>query len=654
MAKKRIQGITIELDGETRGLEKALSDVDKQSRNLQQELRDVERLLKFDPGNVEALAQKQQLLTEQVQATTERLNRLRAVQQQVQQQFERGEIGAEQYRAFRREIVETENRLKSFESKLRATQQKVNTLGERLKEAGREAKRAGREIANSLGTAGAAGTTAVGGLVLGMQDFNRDLARLRTNADIAGRDLGIVEDAFKRLVAITGETDSAVETLSNLMATGFTDNQLAEAIELVNGAAIKFSDTLKTEGIADGIQETFATGEAVGPFAELLERSGIKLEDFNKKLQKAKKEGQGTQFILQTLAEQGFGKVAEKYEELNPEVQRHAEAQAELQAALGELAIVLTPLVEKVTEFLTKVIEWANQNPQLAKTFTVIAGVLTGLAGAINILKPIFTVIVGAVKLLAAAFGVATAKIWIIIGVIVALIAIGIALWKNWDTIKAKAIEVWGAIKEWLAQTWDAIKAKVIEIWNGVTAWLSQKWEAIKETARTKWESLKEAIREKMDSARTKIREIWDKVMAFFKNIDLFKTGKNIIQGLIDGIVSLKNTVLRKAKEIADGIKNRIKGALGIASPSKVMMGLGEDTAEGFAIGLGSMLRDIQQLSGEMARAAIPDGAHAAATGVGGQPNKTVNYNVNVNAGGSMITDRGLVRMLRQKEWFYG
>ena len=62
-SNSRIKGITIELDGETTGLEKALKDVTKYSFELQGELRDVERLLKFDPGNVEALSQKQQLLT---------------------------------------------------------------------------------------------------------------------------------------------------------------------------------------------------------------------------------------------------------------------------------------------------------------------------------------------------------------------------------------------------------------------------------------------------------------------------------------------------------------------------------------------------------------------------------------------------------------
>ena len=90
-----------------------------------------------------------------------------------------------------------------------------------------------------------------------------------------GFDYKNIEDGFKKVAAVTGEADSAVETLSNLMQSGFNDQQLASVIDDINGAAIRFSDTLKTEGIADGIQETFATGEAIGMFGELLERSGV-------------------------------------------------------------------------------------------------------------------------------------------------------------------------------------------------------------------------------------------------------------------------------------------------------------------------------------------------------------------------------------------
>lgn len=77
----RIKGITIEIGGETTGLQNALKDVNKRSNDLTKELKDVERLLKFNPGNVEALAQKQQLLTQQIENTIQKLDKLKAAEQ---------------------------------------------------------------------------------------------------------------------------------------------------------------------------------------------------------------------------------------------------------------------------------------------------------------------------------------------------------------------------------------------------------------------------------------------------------------------------------------------------------------------------------------------------------------------------------------------
>lgn len=114
----RIKGITIEIGGNTQPLQNALKDVNKQSDALTKELKDVERLLKFDPGNVEALAQKQKLLTQQIENTTQKLDKLKAAEQQVQAQFQKGKISEEQYRAFRREIEFTEGSLNGLKNKL--------------------------------------------------------------------------------------------------------------------------------------------------------------------------------------------------------------------------------------------------------------------------------------------------------------------------------------------------------------------------------------------------------------------------------------------------------------------------------------------------------------------------------------------------------
>lgn len=113
-----IKGIKIEIDGDTQPLQKALKNVNKAATDASQELRQIDKALKFDTGNVTLLTQKQEVLQKQVSTTKEKLETLRQAQSQVEQQFKNGDIGADQYRAFQREVETTKNVLKGYEGKL--------------------------------------------------------------------------------------------------------------------------------------------------------------------------------------------------------------------------------------------------------------------------------------------------------------------------------------------------------------------------------------------------------------------------------------------------------------------------------------------------------------------------------------------------------
>lgn len=113
-----IKGIKIEIDGDTQPLQKALKNVNKAATDASQELRQIDKALKFDTGNVTLLTQKQEVLQKQVSNTKEKLETLRQAQSQVEQQFKSGNIGADQYRAFQREVETTKNVLKGYEGKL--------------------------------------------------------------------------------------------------------------------------------------------------------------------------------------------------------------------------------------------------------------------------------------------------------------------------------------------------------------------------------------------------------------------------------------------------------------------------------------------------------------------------------------------------------
>ena len=124
-----IKGIKIEIDGDTQPLQKALKNVNKAATDASQELKQIDKALKFDTGNVTLLTQKQEVLQKQVATTKEKLETLRQAQSQVEQQFKNGDIGADQYRAFQREVEVTQNVLKGYEGKLASVNQALSENG---------------------------------------------------------------------------------------------------------------------------------------------------------------------------------------------------------------------------------------------------------------------------------------------------------------------------------------------------------------------------------------------------------------------------------------------------------------------------------------------------------------------------------------------
>lgn len=127
---RNIKGITIQLNGDATGLDKALQSVNQNIRKTQSDLKDVNRLLKLDPGNTELLAQKQRLLANAINETKQKLETLKTAQQQAAQQLAEGKIGQEQYDALQREIAETEQRLRSFQGEADSTERELSELGD--------------------------------------------------------------------------------------------------------------------------------------------------------------------------------------------------------------------------------------------------------------------------------------------------------------------------------------------------------------------------------------------------------------------------------------------------------------------------------------------------------------------------------------------
>ena len=113
--RSRIKGITVEIGGDTTGLDKALKSVNSSIKTTQSGLKDVSKLLKLDPTNTELLTQKQKLLKDAIGSTKEKLDALKLAQEQAKAQLESGDLGQDKYDALQREIIETEQELKRLQ-----------------------------------------------------------------------------------------------------------------------------------------------------------------------------------------------------------------------------------------------------------------------------------------------------------------------------------------------------------------------------------------------------------------------------------------------------------------------------------------------------------------------------------------------------------
>ena len=134
MANKKIKGITIKFGADTMALSKALKSAEDTSKSLGSELSSVNKLLKFDPKNTQLLAQKQELLSKQVENTKEKLEALKQAQGEVEKKFKSGDIGSEEYREFQREIAKTEQDLKSYTTQISRMETEQKSLKESTKQ----------------------------------------------------------------------------------------------------------------------------------------------------------------------------------------------------------------------------------------------------------------------------------------------------------------------------------------------------------------------------------------------------------------------------------------------------------------------------------------------------------------------------------------
>jgi phage-related minor tail protein len=287
-----VRGINVVISGDTTKLGKALSDVNQKSKDIQSELRQVERLLKFDPANTELLAQKQQLLTQQIENTSEKLNRLKSVQQQVNEQFQRGEISEGQYRAFQREVAKTQQELQRLQDSLRETEQEQQRIANSTKQLETLFKATGKSVDDFADELGTKLTNAIKNGTASSKQLDEAIkkigqAALGTNVDIdkmkaalASVDDGnSVANVKKELSNLSKEAKAAEKSVGDL---GVELENIAGALVAGGGIAGAIENALDVSTLKTKIDITFDVPEeskaAVKDAIRTIEAYGIDAE----------------------------------------------------------------------------------------------------------------------------------------------------------------------------------------------------------------------------------------------------------------------------------------------------------------------------------------------------------------------------------------
>ena len=606
MASKKIKGIVIEIGGDTSKLSDALKDTEKKTSALQSELREVERALKFNPDNVELLAQKQKLLTDTVEETTNKLEILRKAEEQVVEQFKKGDIGEDQLRAFQREIIETQSKLDHFESELDSTVKSVENVGKKAEESGEGFTIMKGALADLVSNAIQNAVTAIGDFVGSLlelseatEEYRTMQAKLEGSANTFGYSINFAKDKYEEFYQYLGDDQASTNAITNLMGVGTSTESLSKLVEGATGAWATYGDSINVESLTEAINETITCGKVTGSFADTINwckdanenlktaldgnneatkayndalKEGLPVEDaFNEALAKITDEQERADVVAQFL-NITYGESKKAYDDLNKSVMDTNSAELELketQAQLGETLSpvnnaltdmknqaleAITPLVEKLaTEFLN-LLTWLKEHPGAMKAITAV--VIT--------LATAFTILAGVLAIQGIINGVATAiaflnttmlanPIVLFVALLAGLVAGFLYLWNNCERFRLFWIAMWEGLKIVAGLVKDAL----VEFF---TVEIPKAWEDFKNKTQSVIDSVSKFFENLKTRIATALHDALVNVLTWISNTKTnMETG---IRNTIDAVVSWFNS-----------IPTRIKTALSNAISSVVSWG---------------------------------------------------------------------------------
>lgn len=254
---------------------------------------------------------------------------------------------------------------------------------------------------------------------------------------------------------------------------------------------------------------------------------------------------------------------------------------------------VIVDVLKKMGDALSGIGNWISEHQEGFSTFVTVFGtfvaalkVISALSTVIEIVGGLFAGLsaIGGLSGVLAAVGSAIGGIIAFLGgpltvAVAAAIAVGVALWQNWDTIKEKA----GQLKDWIGEKWDAIKNATSTAWENVKNWTSEKWEGTKNavtskaseiynSAKEKFTNVADTVKEKAGNAKDWVSEKWNGLKnatsTKFEEIHSTASSKmsSAAEAVRSGAESAKNKAVSAFGSLKEGVSSKLNDVKGVAS----------------------------------------------------------------------------------------
>lgn len=465
MASNRIKGITIEIGGNTTKLENSLKSVDKSLSNTQKQLKDVDKLLKLDPKNTELLRQKQELLAKAVEDTGERLTILKKALKDLENAGDSDKT-IEQQEALKREIIATEEALKGYEKELKSSKLSLEKIG-----------KASETVAKKTAKLSKAAAAVGAGLLANAVNSAKSADELKTlskNTGISTKSLQKMQYASDLVdVSVEDMTGSLRKLTSKMGSDADLFDELGVSIKNVDGttrdATDVWYDCLEAlSKVGNETERDILAQKLFGKSAS--ELSGI-IDDGGESLKAYGQEAEEMGLIMSEDAVDAAAALSDQMDKT-----KNVISASFLQMG-ADLAESLLPMVENLVTWITKAVKWFTSMD--GKTQTLI---LT-IAGLVAAISPVATMISGITTsfgALGTAFELFTSPAGIVVAALAGIVAAGVLVYQNWDTIKEKASTIWENIKTTITTKFDAAKTTVTGAIDTIKTKLSGIVEGIK------------------------------------------------------------------------------------------------------------------------------------------------------------------------------